>query len=238
MTIALCDDELPELEYLRRLVVSYYNGNKQFSPTISCYQSGDDLLLSMEKGQRFDVIFLDVFLGASNGVAIARKIRELDKRCSIIFATNSREHAIEGYAVRALQYLVKPVSPLALSEALDQALENSMAKPPRFVHIKTRQNMFSVLLSDIVFAESDARVITLYRGDQGKINFYEKLDNFEMQCNDKRFLRCHKSFLVNMEHVRLIANNTIIIKSGEEIPISINITRAKELFASYMASML
>lgn len=237
MNIALCDDDLFELESLRRLLDSY-GAKRQFSFTVSCYQNGEDLLLSIGKGLRFDIIFLDVLMGASNGLAIARKIREIDVKCSIIFATNSLAHAIEGYAVRALRYLVKPIGELVFAEALDQALEGMIAKASRFVSIKTRQNMFTVQLSDILFAESDARVITIYRSAHEKISFYDKLDNFEIQCQDKRFLRCHKSFLVNMEHVRLIAKDTIIMETGEEIAISINRTRAKELFASYIASTI
>jgi len=237
MKIALCDDELPELETLRRLVEGYGKQRKLFLD-VECFSSGTDLLACMAQTHCFDIIFLDVFMGDSNGVQIARKIREYDATCSIIFATNSRNHAIEGFGVRALQYLLKPLGPDTVALALDQAIEVQMVKNPKVVHIKSRQGDYRILVDDILYAESSARVITVHLQSQNDICFYERLDNFENQCQDIRFLRCHKSFLVNMDHVHSITNNCIILETGQEIAVSINIPRAKEIFASFIVKKI
>jgi len=237
MNIALCDDELPELEIATRLVEEY-GLKKNIDLAISVYQSGEDLLADLSRGNAFSIIFLDVYIGSSNGVLVARKIREIDTQCSIIFVTNSRDHAIEGYGVRAIQYLLKPLDNAALEAALEQAMEVQSAKGPKTIHVATRQCDYSIPLSDILFAESDARLVIIHRLDGESVSFYERLDNFEEQCRDARFLRCHKSFLVNLEHVHSIANNLITLETGKEIPISTNITRAKELFASFTTSKM
>lgn len=237
MNIAICDDEIAELEHLQQLIVDY-GGQKQTSYAVSCFQSGEALLSSMDEGKGFDIIFLDVFMSPSSGLLVARKIREFNKNCTIIFATNSPDYAIEGYGVRALQYLLKPIGMVALSSVLELAMEVQMAKVPKVVHIKTRQGNFNIPLSDILFAESDARVITIHRRSQEKISFYERLDNFELRCQDERFLRCHKSFLVNLEYVHSIANNSVIMETGKEVAVSINISRAKEIFASFSAGKI
>ena len=237
MNIALCDDEPPELEHLQGLV-GEYGRQRQLPFSISCFLSGEDLLSAIDQGHAFNVIFLDVRMGPSNGVLTARKIRESDDKCSLIFATSSRDHAIDGYGVRALQYLLKPISADALGQALDQAMEAQAAIIPKLIHIKTRQGSHSIPLEDIIFAESDARVITIHHRAQEPVRFYERLDNFARQCQDERFLRCHKSFLVNMDHVRSIANGSMIMNTGQTVPVSITISRAKEIFASYTASKI
>jgi DNA-binding LytR/AlgR family response regulator len=237
MNVALCDDELPELECLRLLVEGYGQG-RQLGFNVSCFHSGDELLASMVQGRRFAIIFLDVIMRPSSGIQTARKIRGLDTNCSIIFATNSRAHAIDGYGVRALHYLLKPVGEEALAEVLDQAMQAQSPLLPKGILIKTRQGSHSIPLDNIVFAESDARVIIIHKRSQETIRFYERLDNFELQCQDARFLRCHKSFLVNLDFVRSIVQNSITMETGQLIPVSISISRAKEVFASYMASKI
>lgn len=237
MKIALCDDELQEIEVLRQLVEGF-GRKKSLNFEIVCYQSGEDLLAVIARENRFSVIFLDVFIGTSNGVLVARKIRELDQKCSIIFVTNSRDHAIEGYGVQAMQYLLKPLNAHALEAALEQALGVQSAKDPKVMYVSTRQCDYSIPLSDILFAESDARLVTIHRHERESVSFYDRLDNFEKQCRDERFLRCHKSFLVNLDHVHSIANNGIIMKTGQEIPVSINISHAKKQFATFIASKI
>ncbi len=237
MRIALCDDEPPELENLYRLVEEY-GRRKQLSFSIECFVGGTDLLSFMKGTHCFDIIFLDVFMGVSSGVSVAREIREFDTDCSLIFATNSRNHAIEGFGVRALQYLLKPINPASVTLALDQAMEVQRGTEPRVIHIKSRQGDYRIRLEDILYAESSARVITIHLGSQNDICFYERLDNFENQCHDSRFLRCHKSFLVNMDHIHAIANTGIILETGQEIAVSINITRTKEIFASFVAGKI
>lgn len=237
MNIAICDDELTELETLRRLVEDY-GKQRQLSLKVSCFSSGNELLSCMSQTRSFDIVFLDVFMGDSNGVLVARKIREYDTKCSIIFATNSRNHALEGFGVRALQYLLKPLDTDSLVLALDQAIEVQNAREPKVVHIKSRQGDYRILLEDIIYAESRARVITIHLNSQQDISFYERLDTFELQCQDTRFLRCHKSFLVNMDHIRSIANSCVILETGQEIPVSINSSRAKEIFASFIVSKI
>ena len=237
MNIAICDDKTSEIRNLKRLLDDY-SRLRQASFTVTCFQSGEALLLFIAENHGFDIIFLDIFMGPANGILVARKIREFDKKCSIIFATNSRDYAIEGYGVSALQYLLKPIVPDLFAAAFDQAIEIQKMNVPIFIDIKTRQANFRIKLEDMLFAESDARIITLHLRDHDEIRFYERLDAFETQCKDVRFLRCHQSFLVNLEYVHSIGNNSIVLENGLKIPVSISISRVKNVFASYTAGKI
>ena len=227
----------PELESLHRLIVDY-GRQRSISLNFSCFQSGEELLTAVTGGQFFDLLFLDVYMGGADGVAIAREIRKFDKTCGIIFATNSRDHAINSYGVRAIQYLLKPIIAEDVFSALDQAMESLAGREDGYVQIKNRQGSYRILLGDIVFAESNAKIVTIHTNKLGDVNYYDRLDNFERQCDDQRFLRCHKSFLVNLDFVHAVMDNCFLLETGEEIHISMSVSAAKEIFAAHVAKHL
>jgi DNA-binding LytR/AlgR family response regulator len=237
LNIGICDDELPVLEKLRTLVTDY--GRERHRPfCVKLYRSENEIIDAIAVGQNFDILFLDIYFGDSDGIALAHRIRKMNRQCAIIFATNSRERAIEGYGVRAVQYILKPLSGENVAQALDQALESVSDRNGEFVRIQNRQGLWRIPVSDIIYAESDARVISIHTARQGSVSYYDRLDNFEKLCGDRRFLRSHKSFLVNLDYVHAIVNNRLELETGEEIPISIGIHEAKEAFASHIAGTL
>ncbi len=234
LKVALCDDEASNLEDLRRLLEEY-GCVREMEFGVSAFSTGEDLLVALGEGEVYDLIFLDVYLGSSDGLAVARKIRETDREVGIIFATNSRDHAIDGYGVRAIHYLVKPVDTASLASAMDQAMFSLKKRHDRILQLKTRQGQWSIPLGEIIFAESDARIVTIHTVSMGDISFYDRLDSLETQCDDERFLRPHKSYLVNLDHIHAIAGNRAILDTGAEVPISMSITSAKAIFASHTA---
>ena len=238
ITIGLCDDESAELEGLGRLV-SEWGQERRRTQAVRAFSSGEDLLLAIEKGESFDIVFLDVYMGLTNGVDIARELRERDETCCIIFATNSRGHAVDGYGVRALQYLVKPLGRAAVQNVLDQAVEQLGRRRERYAHIRNKQGSYRVPLRDILYVESRARVVVLHlaprRDSSGELAFYGRLDDFAREYEDPRFLRCHKSFIVNLDCVRAIENGEFVLESSETIRISMKLSEAKARFASHLA---
>lgn len=238
MTIGLCDDETDELAALRRLVEDF-GQNRHVPFETLCFSSGEAILAAIGGGQNFDIIFLDIYMGGTDGIAVAREIRQRDAKCVIVFETSSRERALEGYGVRALQYLLKPLTAEAVTETLLEALERlAPQKEERFLQIKNRQGNYRIALGDIRYAESAARIITVHLRDENPVAYYDKLDNFQRLCDDRRFVRCHKSFLVNLDHVHAIVNNEIVMNDGETIHISLNVSPIKAAFAARMADGL
>jgi two-component system, LytTR family, response regulator LytT len=237
LRIGICDDEEAALDELRRLT-SDYGRERHISLDIHGFRAGDELLDELKAGTSFDVLFLDIYIGVDDGVEIARKIREFDKAACIVFATSSPDRALDSYSVRAIQYLVKPIGQESLAQAMDQALAAYPPSMDKQVIIRNKQGNYRIFLGDIVYAESDARVITVHTRSQGPMSFYERLDNFELQCGDRRFLRCHKSFLVNLDYVHSIVNNCALLETGEEIRISMNLSEAKEIFAARAANRI
>jgi len=235
--IGLCDDEARELDRLERLVIGY-GGKKAETFQIHRFLSGEELLEAISAGESFDLLFLDIYMSGADGIEVARKVREAGAAGEIIFATSSTEHAVNGYRVRAIQYLLKPLGEEDLFAAMDQAIEALSLKADRCVLIMNRTGSYRIPLKEIVFAESDAKIVRIHTRKDGAVEYYDRLDNFERQCDDRRFLRCHKSFLVNLDFAYSIRDNSIQLSTGEDIRISMSVSEARKIFARHAARRL
>lgn len=106
--IAFCDDDQTVLDQLSALLEKY---RTQRCIQIQCtaFRSPLDLLAEIEKGVRYDILFLDVIMPAENGITVAKEIRQYDTAVEIIFLTSSTEFAVESYMVGAYFYQLKPI---------------------------------------------------------------------------------------------------------------------------------
>ena len=234
INIALCDDTIEELE----IIVSYVSKNIKdldIPFKISSFSEGQDLLEHINSSkENFDIIFLDIYMKFSNGIDIARRIRDFDKECKIIFITSSKEHAIDSYDVSAIHYILKPINEEKLSNAIKIAIE-SLHKENKQVVIMNKKGNYRILCKDILYAESKARVVNIYLKSSEVISFYSKLEDFFQSLKDERFLRCHKSFFVNMDYILKIENNCAFMCNNVIIPItSSNMTVIKEKYFNYL----
>ncbi len=234
LTIAVCDDEHDQ----RKCIAHILSTELKAPFFISEYTSGEELLDAIRCGHSANIYFLDVFMGVSNGVEIAREIRAFDKNCAIIFATNSRDYAVDGYSVHALQYLLKPLDKKSVGAALALALDYLSTKEDRFLSMTNKQGAYRISYSDILYVESSARVASVYIKEKEPLIFYIQLDALEQRLDDERFYRCHKSFMVNLDHVYSVSGGKIVMTNGASIPVSAKMTDAKIRFASRLANQI
>lgn len=106
--MAFCDDELSILNEIRELLDGYCVERK-CEIDYTAFHTPFDLLAEIERGTRFDVLFLDVFMPGENGMDTAAEIRNNDSNVKIIFLTSSAEYAVQSYTVAAYFYLLKPL---------------------------------------------------------------------------------------------------------------------------------
>ncbi len=234
LTIAVCDDEQDQ----RKQITDILSTELKVPFRMNEYTNGEELLDAIRCGHRADIYFLDIYMGVSSGVEIAREIRAFDKNCAIVFATNSRDHAVDGYGVHALQYLLKPLDEKSVGGALTLALEYLSTKEDRFLSLTNKHGVYRISYSDILYVESSARVASVYIQEKEPLIFYIQLDALEQRLDDERFYRCHKSFIVNLDHVYSVSGGKIVLANGENIPVSAKITDAKTRFASRLANQI
>ena len=219
MNIAICDDVLVDAEKIRSYLLAYFEKNG-FMGDIHLYACGETLLQDFAR-RRFDVLFLDIYLDGMSGVDVARHIRERDPNCLIVFITSSDSHMREGFALRVASYVEKPLTEEKVGIAFAQC-RNLFMKNARYIEFKLDRRDFRLPFNRLVYAEGKGHSAFFY-ADTGEI--YEShitMEDVERQLEGLPILRCHRSFVVNMNYVTDIHGNDIIMKGGQLVPIRKN----------------
>ncbi|MGI1657714.1 MAG: LytR/AlgR family response regulator transcription factor [Desulfitobacterium sp.] len=218
LIIAICDDLELDRNYLVNLIQNYCNP-LFYDIRIKTFISGEDLAAYYEDEKMgFDVVFLDIYMGGDNGIRTAEKIRKFDSQCKIIFTTTSTDHALDSFKVFPFNYLTKPITKEVFNVIFEKAILNIDKEKQKILTVKTEHHIKNILYKDITFIESVSRQILIHT-TEGTVVSYLKLDEVEINLNDKRFLRCHKSFLVNMDYITSVEDYSFILINNTEVPI-------------------
>ena len=190
-------------------------------------------LLSLWKPERWDLIFLDIFMPQLNGVDAARELRKRDASCEIVFATTSRDHGIEGYEVRAMDYITKPIDQRDVDEAMDWFIRERAGKRG-VMTVRTQSGEARVHIREIRYIESFGHTCVIHA--QGEdVSVRGSIDELADGL-DAAFLRCHKSYLLNLAHVTSLEKNEFLLDNGARVPISAtNLSRSKSAFLAWRA---
>lgn len=233
LQIAVCDDNIDELSNMVQLI-NLYRASKNFNCEYSVFSNGFELISTLEKGKRFDIYCLDIIMPGFTGIDVAKEVRGFDKNAPILFFTSSPEFALESYCVKAINYILKPISKEKLFFAFDELLEQMNAKKDEdAVIVKSNDGIQKILISNLVFAEVIGRNV-LYHLRSGKV--IECLEAFSSVCNNLLrygcFIKPHRSFLVNMQYVDTIENNKITLLTLSSVPVAQG--KAKEIKLQYL----
>lgn len=216
LKIAICDDEEPIREYLKKLT------EKCADAEINVFAGGEELLSDRTA---YDIILLDISLdsntGALNGMDVAREIRKKSEAV-IIFVTALREYVFEGYDVGAFHYLLKPIDEHKFAEVMDRAIAQiKREKSEETLLIRADGNYINIPVNNIVYAENEARKIILHTKNMKEktYRFYEKMEVLERELGED-FFRSHRGFLVNLHEVAGYDNTSIELKNGESVFLS------------------
>ena len=180
---------------------------------------------ALEAGAGFDLLCLDILLQGKTGMEMAQAFRGRDEQTSILFISSSREYLKEGYSVRPLQYLYKPIDPKELEEVLrtDLRLHRRLERLTISVGGKT-----AVLpLAELLYMESQNHNSVAYFPDRRE-GFRISLREIERLLPAGLFCRCHHSFLVNMSHIRQINRRVLVLDQGSTIPVGRNYYEAAQ----------
>jgi len=217
LTIAVCDDEvLFRMNLVNKL--KRVCENKECYIAVDEFCSGEEFLSAKTY---YDVVFLDVKMDQLSGIDTAKKIREENKNSKIIFITAYEEYVYEAFEVSAFQYIRKPVLEGKLSETIERILkemENEKLADHYFLLTKGVQTL-KICESDILFFEVQNRVVKIHM-DKEEIEYYGSLEKVEAQLSSETFFRCHRSYIVNLKHVKSYNRIEIQMENGEKILLS------------------
>lgn len=233
MQIAICEDRAEDRVLVREYIQRYCR-IYAYACNIVEYETAEALLADYAPGH-FHMLLLDIYLPGLSGMDAARKIRECDLDCAIVFLTISMDHALQGFEVRASHYIVKPVSPERLEEAF-YACRQAFEAAGRVIAVPVGNGMVQVPLPRIRYVEVLDKFAHFHL-DSGVVAGRIALDEVEERLGGPPFLRCHRSYIVNMNYVEELEEQQFRMKSGAAVPIRKNGRRELRLaMARYLAT--
>ena len=213
--IAVCDDEKNIRSYLVSLI-----RKQNIECSIMEYASADEYLAD---GREHDLIFLDIEMGGSDGMGLARHIRGMDayRQPIIIFVTGYEKYVYDAFDVGAFQYLVKPVDEQKFAEvfsrAVGQILSEAEQRKKKLV-IQYAGERKAIPLNDIYYMESQNHNIILFL-KSGKLEYYGKIGDLEEELAGQ-FYRIHRGYLINLFHVEGYDRTEVRMANGDKLLLS------------------
>lgn len=231
--IAVCDDNIDELSNMVHLI-NEYRLSRNLNCEYAIFHNGFDLISALEKGKQFNLYCLDIIMPAYTGIEVAKEIRQFDKNTPIVFFTSSHDFALESYSVNAINYVLKPTSKEKFFFTVDKVLEHLKIERDEAIVVKSSEGIQRILLSNLVYAEVAGRNV-----------FYHLISSKVIECTEpfltvcekllkySRFIKTHRSYIVNMQYIDTIGNNTIKMQTQSSVPIAQGKTR--EIKEKYLA---
>lgn len=223
MRIAIVDDDVRMYEQLR----AYFEEFLSTSAELAYFPNGEDFLHTWQPGA-FDLIVLDIFMGAVSGMDVAKEIRKADGNVRIVFSTTSNEFASESYEVGACYYLHKPFGKERVKAMLDR-IDLAQIEKMRTIRLPDGTN---IILRNIIYADNSAHCTTLHCKGGENITVRANLSEVEaLLCSYPYFIRTSKGLIVNLHEVAAQNTDTFTMSDGSILPISRR--KAKEVTEAY-----
>lgn len=235
----IIDDEAHIRQTIHKMV-------KQFCPDVKVVAEAEGVATGIETIKTFhpDLVFLDIKMEDGTGFDLLENLKPLDFK--VIFITAWDNYAIQAFKFSALDYLLKPLDPEDLMNAVEKArglvmndfntqIENlhehiqSTDKKGKKIVVRTSDNIFLISISDILYCESDMNYTTLHLAGQKQIVISTSLKDYDDMLTEYGFFRVHKSFLINTKHIQRFEKaegGTVILDDDSRIPVA---TRKREM---------
>ncbi|MGN0298821.1 MAG: LytR/AlgR family response regulator transcription factor [Lachnospiraceae bacterium] len=213
--IAIVEDEAQYVQTLENFLAQYQQEHEE-KFNITVFRDGMEIIDKYKAN--FDVILMDIKMQHMDGMTAAEKIRAIDQEVIIIFITNMLQYAVRGYAVDAMDYIVKPIHYFPFSQRLERALDRLKKREKKFVTVGIRGGALKLEISQIYYIESQDHSL-IFHSKRGDFISSGKLTEMEALLAPHDFFRSNKGYLVNLEYVDGIKDNCVLIQ-GEQLPIS------------------
>lgn len=215
MTVAVCDDDEKQIMLLRKMLNSW-SSDKPFALDIAEYISAESFLFSYADNP-CDILLLDIEMNGINGMELAKKLRSKGDMLPIVFITGYSDYVTEGYDVEALHYLLKPVDENKLFSVLDRFADRNVSSEQ--IILPCAGEMMKISPDGIACIEAQGRKTAAYLSDGRVIECDKGISGFaDMDLHG--FVRCHRSYLVNLRYVKSVGRTEITLDSGEIVPMS------------------
>lgn len=214
--IAIVDDDHVDAEYVGR-ILDAWSQERQAGVQIQWFASAESFLFNYAEDKEWDILLLDIEMGAMDGVSLAKKIRQENESVQIVFITGFADYISEGYEVSALHYLMKPVKQDKLFAVLDRAVA-AMEKTERVILLPVGGEMLRLPVNQVQYVEAFSHTAAIVTGTD-TIQVKMPISEIERMLG-VGFVRCHRSYLVGLKHIARLSKSEVILDSGKSLPLS------------------
>ena len=229
LNVILCDDDADSIERMRAHVIQLCRDFGAEANIICC--SDGDMLLDKYQADT-DILFLDVEMPLLDGIQAAEQIRAKDERVVIVFMSRFERYAIKGYYAGAWRYLLKPVDWDTFRKELEIPVNKILFGKTQTLSFKNDLGVYAIPLDKILYLEVNSKKNVDIHTDNDCFECYRTMENLQSQLPAETFFRCHKSFIVNLDYISSIENETITLLNGSKILLSRR--RKQEFMLQYM----
>jgi len=213
----LCDDNKTHIQRISSVIFNELN-NRDISYSLHEYNSLNKLYEMLEKNNfRYDLVLLDINFDGQTSIPLAKKINLVSPGSYIIYISNYLTYVRDIFETDFIYYILKD----ELEERFPQALDKTLAYLKKYpkLKIQKKNRMFLLNQEEIMYFERDLRVTHIICINQ-KITITERLEDLLARLDQKHFIRCHRSYIINIRFLQEYSYNSLIMKNDYTIPIS------------------
>lgn len=232
ISIAICDDEIKICEEISVTLLKHYGDKVK----VSCFDSVASICEYVDKtllGQ-VDIIIFDIKIKHEHGVDVAKFLSKKYPLIKFIFMSGYSDGYKRIFEIEPVYYLEKPINDELLIEAVDRAIAKQSEADEPIIAVQSKGEVYSIKASDIVYIESEGRILHIHTFND-VFDVYMKISDILTDLPDG-FIKCHKSYCVNMNKIVRLARNEIELYNGQSIPMSrMSYMKVKEKYTEYVS---
>lgn len=236
MNIAIVEDEATDREHLLDCL-AMYTDDTQTSISVSTFNNAD-AFLSDGNPKRYELIFLDIYMGDTTGMELAEKLRQRNINSQIVFVTTSSAFAVASYGVEATYYLLKPYEYKKFISMM-QVVMKRIEVPEETISVKIGHGVETIPIATIRYvdyADHYVRIHTSARSIRSHMQFPEIEESLLM---NPQFLMCYRNVIINMDKVEKLEGDHFVLEQGIDIPITRNCVRKmRDAYTTYIFSRI
>lgn len=225
----ICDDDCKSGEVVIKHLLKYCE-EKSITCFYVLFDNGQEALKS---DKRYDIAFLDIEIGKTSGLDVAKKLKENNKNIIIFFITEYEKYIDDAMDLFALRFIKKPLDYQRFCTGLDKAIELINNKTIE-LFLKDDNVMKRIKVKDIVYIETAGRKVKIVT-TTGAFYSHNLIDYWEKQLTHISFYRVHKSYILNLDYIDQYKRDEVKLTTGETIPVSYrNQSTFRKYFFNYL----
>lgn len=219
LDIAICDDDNSFAGGLEKTLCRMEK-TYGLKFEIDVYQDGCSLVKEVMSGKRYDIICMDIQMKEMDGVEAARQIRKLDRVVELIYVTSYDSYMKEVFEVTPSGFIVKPLDQKEFETTFCRVMRTVIGQDA-YYRFRYKKEEYKLLIRNILYFTSDLRKTYIVE-EGGRYMEYRKLNDISKNLGQEngRFVRIHKSYLVNYRHIVRFSYDTVKLSNGEVLPVS------------------